>query len=119
MIFIVYALSVSCKQKVAEVKFQSLINTVSTKKGEKSRLVIYKFQNNGNDSLRILSATGECGCTELKFSKTAVAPGMYGVIAVTYDNKDTHDTGYVSKKMVIRTNTIPSFTPLYLNVNVK
>lgn len=45
----------------------------------------FDFDNTGDGSLVIISATAECGCTTPDYPKNPIAPGKKGKITVTYN----------------------------------
>lgn len=46
----------------------------------------FVFKNTGTAPLSILSARGSCGCTVPSYSKTPVAPGESGKVAVKFNS---------------------------------
>ena len=62
---------------------------------------IFKFKNNGNESLLITNARGSCGCTVPSYSKAPVSAGETSEIKVRYD---THRLGQFRKRVTLTTN---------------
>nr|WP_294933964.1 DUF1573 domain-containing protein [uncultured Flavobacterium sp.] len=61
----------------------------------------FKFTNNGNKPLIIMSATGSCGCTVPDAPKEPIAPGASAVIKVKYD---TNRVGGFTKMVTVTSN---------------
>lgn len=62
----------------------------------------FRFVNEGDEPLVILSATAECGCTRPKYPMQPIAAGKEGVISVTF-----HPAGYKGefvKEVKVKTN---------------
>lgn len=63
---------------------------------------VFKFTNNGDAPLVIISADAACGCTKPKFDKEPVAPGKSGTISVKY--LPAGRPGEFTKTIKVRTN---------------
>lgn len=62
----------------------------------------FRFVNEGDEPLVILSATAECGCTRPKYPMQPIAAGQGGVISVTFKPKGYK--GEFVKEVKVKTN---------------
>ncbi len=62
----------------------------------------FRFVNEGDEPLVILSATAECGCTRPKYPMQPIAAGQEGVINVTFKPKGYK--GEFVKEVKVKTN---------------
>lgn len=62
---------------------------------------IWTFKNTGDAPLLITAVKGSCGCTVVKYPKTAILPGKEASMKVKYDTKRA---GIISKTFSITTN---------------
>ena len=117
-LYIALFIIISCSsKKSAQIVFEKTEINFKIKKGAVF-IAKYAFNNSGTDSLKIISANGDCSCTEIEFSKTPIAPNSKGVINVTYNSaKDT--IGLVSKAILIETNTDPILNTLFLKGTIE
>ena len=51
----------------------------------------FSVKNISEDPVSILAVVASCGCTEVKWTRTAIAPGESGIIEIEYAN-DEPDT---------------------------
>lgn len=79
---------------------------------------IFQIRNTGNIPLVIKSVKAGCGCTIPRWDSSPVTPGQYASVEVTY--KPTISTeGFVTKSIVVQTNTDSTFHVLYITGNVE
>ena len=65
---------------------------------------IFTFSNSGNSDLRILNATGSCGCTVPEYPRDVpISPGETGTIKVKFDS--SNKPGMQRKTVTLTTNT--------------
>ncbi|MEI7596535.1 MAG: DUF1573 domain-containing protein [Bacteroidota bacterium] len=76
----------------------------------------FKFTNTGQDTLRLTNVHASCGCTTPNWTKDPVAPGLSGVIRVTYN--PLHRPNKFSKAIFVSANTEPEQTTLMISGNV-
>ncbi len=67
---------------------------------------IFKFKNNGKQSLIIQNAHSSCGCTVPQWPKDPIGPGEEGEIKVEFNTSDKPN--YQEKTVTITANTYPS-----------
>mgnify|MGYP003315708152 CR=1 FL=1 len=48
----------------------------------------FTVTNEGDDDLLIESVVSSCGCTDVKWTRTAIGPGESGTIEATYSNDE-------------------------------
>lgn len=72
-------------------------------KGE-NKEIQFRFKNNGDKPLFIISANPGCGCTVADYPKEPVLPGEEGIIKAGYDTKNQH-VGAFHKSISVVTNT--------------
>lgn len=113
VLYIIPFIMLSCNsKKIAQITFDVSEINFKIKKGG-SIIAKYTFINTGNASLKLISANGDCNCTQIKFPKTPIAPNSKGEISVTYNSaKDT--IGSVSRAILVETNTTPILNTLFL-----
>ena len=64
----------------------------------------FQFSNSGNSDLKILNATGSCGCTVPEYPRdTPIKPGESGTIKVKFDS--SNKPGMQRKTVTLTTNT--------------
>ncbi|MCF0061348.1 DUF1573 domain-containing protein [Dyadobacter chenwenxiniae] len=111
------AASACSKPKPAQISFQKKEDIFTVAKG-KQHVSTFKFENTGQDTLRLIGVDATCGCTTVDFDSLGIAPGSTSEIKVTYDsNIDT--TSEVQKIVLVESNTIPKLTTLYLMGKIK
>lgn len=64
----------------------------------------FNYQNGGSDSLKIVNAVADCGCTSVQYDKKILALGEKGVMKVIYEPKSNGDSGFVAKNIAVMTN---------------
>lgn len=63
---------------------------------------VYKFKNTGANPLIIDEVVATCGCTVPSYTKTPVAPGATGEIAISFNSKGR--AGNVDKDIYVKSN---------------
>lgn len=48
----------------------------------------FTLTNNSQDTLDIYAAISSCGCTDVEWTRTPIAPGGKGTVSATYANED-------------------------------
>lgn len=76
----------------------------------------FRFRNDGENDLVIVSAKGSCGCTVPKWPKEPIAPGEEGDIHVVFNSEGKK--GMQHKKVSIIANTEPATTVIALKGEV-
>lgn len=66
------------------------------------KTVNFEFQNTGSAPLVISSAKGQCGCTNVEYSKEPVQPNEKGFVKATYN---AANIGTFNKSITVVTNT--------------
>ncbi len=66
------------------------------------KTVTFEFVNTGNDPIVISSAKGQCGCTNVEYSKEPVLFNKKGFVKVTYN---ASNVGVFNKSITVVTNT--------------
>lgn len=77
----------------------------------------FEFTNTGKTPLIIESATATCGCTAPDWTRTPVAPGEKGFVAVKFNS--TGKMGQQQPTVTIRANTQPNFVKVAMKGNVE
>lgn len=77
----------------------------------------FTFRNVGGQPLVINQVMASCGCTVAEYTKTPIAPGETGTIAVTYNGKGKFP-GAFKKTITVRTNGAVEMTRLYIKGNM-
>lgn len=98
----------------AEIKFENLTHNFG--KFSESDPVVkceFKFTNKGNAPLIINQAVASCGCTVPSYTKTPIAPGENGTIAVTYNGRGKFP-GHFKKTITVRSNASNNMVRLYI-----
>ena len=62
----------------------------------------FVFTNEGDAPLVVIEVNTNCGCTVADFPQAPIAPGMQGVITITYDPEGR--PGEFAKEIVVKTN---------------
>lgn len=108
----------SCKRnKDAEVHFERDDAVFSISQGE-SFLAKFAFANIGADTLKVITVTGDCSCTNIEYDKRPIPPGGSGNIVVKF-NSEGLGLGTVTKIVLVQTNTKPKLHSLYLKGRIK
>ena len=91
--------------------------TVDVGKLEKGnpKTVTFEFKNTGKAPLLISSAKGQCGCTNIEYSKQAILPSEMGFIKVTFD---AANTGVFNKEITVISNSTDPQMQLYIKGQV-
>lgn len=48
----------------------------------------FTLTNGSEEDLSIFAVVSSCGCTDVKWTRTAIAPGAKGTVVATYTNED-------------------------------
>lgn len=78
---------------------------------------VYTFKNTGSHPLIIDEVVATCGCTVPAYTKTPVAPGAKGEIAISFNSKGR--AGNVDKNIFLKSNAQEESIPLYFKAVVK
>lgn len=129
--FVLAIATVSCDESAngseANVTAENVVNTTAIKfeeerfefgtitQGEKVKHT-FKFKNEGNEDLVIVSAKGSCGCTVPEWPKEPIAPGETGEIYVVFNSDGKQ--GHQVKQVSLVANTEPATTVLALEGDV-
>lgn len=62
---------------------------------------VFKFKNAGKEPLILTNVKASCGCTTPNWTRTPIAPGQAGEIAVHYD---TNRMGQFTKTITVQSN---------------
>lgn len=102
----------SIENGMAVLAFEKLDHDFGTViEGEKVTFA-FRFTNNSNTDLKLLSVGTSCGCTASDYPHDPIKPGATGKIQITFDSANR--LGMQHKKITIRANTQPEF--MVLNV---
>lgn len=71
---------------------------------KKPVMMEYSIQNTGSSPLVLSNVTASCGCTNLQWTQTPIAPGERGVITALFDAKQL---GHFDKEIEIYSNAEP------------
>jgi len=88
--FAALALSISALAQTTvggRAQFDKVVHdfgTITEKDGPQN--CTYTVTNVGKTPLTILSVVASCGCTDVKWTRTTIAPGASGKIDVSYEN---------------------------------
>ncbi len=66
--------------------------------------VQYTVTNTGNEPLVLSEVEPDCACTDVRWTKTPIAPGEKGTVDVTFD---AEALGHFQKSVAIFTNAAP------------
>ena len=77
---------------------------------------VYQFTNTGANPLIIDAVIASCGCTIPTYTKTPVAPGAKGEIAISFDSKGR--IGNVDKEIYVMSNAEQNKITLNFKANV-
>ncbi|MDX5438780.1 MAG: DUF1573 domain-containing protein [Pontibacter sp.] len=77
----------------------------------------FEFTNTGSTPLIIENASATCGCTVPEWTKTPVAPGEKGTVAVKFNS--TGKMGQQQPTVTIRANTSPNIVRVAMKGNVE
>ena len=97
---------ISCtqRQKSPILKINKEVIDFGQIKSDSVLKVYFEYQNGGTDSLQLMNATVDCGCTTVNYKKEKIAPGEKGIIEVIYLPKSNNDSGFVTKNVALMTN---------------
>lgn len=73
----------------------------------------FKFTNDGDKPLKLISVNPSCGCTSPKWPREEIAPGQSGVITVEYNSQGR--PGAFTKYITVNSNG--SSTPITLTIS--
>ena len=78
---------------------------------------VFTFTNSGDSDLKILNASGSCGCTVPEYPKnTPIAPGQSQTITVNFDS--SNKPGIQQKSVTLSANTSSGREMLRIKANV-
>ncbi|ARS37133.1 DUF1573 domain-containing protein [Pontibacter actiniarum] len=77
----------------------------------------FEFTNTGESPLIIENASATCGCTVPEWTRTPVAPGEKGTVAVKFNS--TGKMGQQQPTVTIRANTQPNIVKVSMKGNVE
>lgn len=77
--------------------------------------IAFEFVNSGNEEVTILEAKGSCGCTEVSYPKTSIAPGESASITASFKSGKV---GTFKKNIKIKTSASEDYTLLYFSGEV-
>ena len=70
----------------------------------------FTFTNSGNSDLKILNASGSCGCTVPEYPRdTPIKPGESSFIKVKFDSSDKPGMQRKTVTLITNTSTVRSF----------
>ncbi|MFY0605621.1 MAG: DUF1573 domain-containing protein [Cyclobacteriaceae bacterium] len=84
------------------------------KSGE-SKALDFEFTNESEEAITILEAKGSCGCTNVNYPKTEIAPGETASISASFSSKKA---GVFKKNIKIKTTASEEYTYLYFSGEV-
>lgn len=79
------------------------------------KTVSFEFQNTGNVPLIISSAKGQCGCTNVEYSKEPIQSNEKGFVKATYN---AANIGIFNKSITVVANTSEQPIQLYIKGEV-
>lgn len=74
--------------------------------------IAFEFTNTGDTDVTILEAKGSCGCTEVAYPKTSIAPGESASITASFRSGKE---GTFQKNIKIKTSASADYTYLYFS----
>jgi Protein of unknown function (DUF1573) len=101
----IFALTLSiviCAAARAELKWERTLIELHPAAGDKEAVGHFKYQNTGNQPVRIKSVRTSCGCTAAQTQKDEVPPGDKGEITATFKIGDR--TGTQVKNVTVDTD---------------
>lgn len=84
------ALSMSAQNRYGGiVEFDSIVHDFGTVQADGGPVKCsYRLKNISSSPVAITAVVPQCGCTDVKWTRSDIAPGASGSIDVTYDNED-------------------------------
>jgi hypothetical protein len=79
--------NVNATLKTTQVHVENKSINTGKLKQNVPKVVVFKFENSGANSLLIQNVETSCGCTVPEWTKKPIKPGKSGEIKVTYDAK--------------------------------
>ena len=136
---VISLLTVSCRQKTADVDVDLIHNSHSASgiqdkepmpvitfdndlhdfgrlSAGESISYSFHFRNTGNADLIISAASATCGCTVADYPKDRIAPGGEGYVTVTF--KSAGKSGQQFQEVTVVTNAQPSRVKLKITAQV-
>jgi hypothetical protein len=101
--------------KEGDVKWEQTIIDLGTIKQYNQTEAVFKLTNTGGKPIIITNAKGSCGCTEVYYPKSPVAPGKTVKITALFD---AEDLGVFNKTVTITINIENSTHVLHINGEV-
>lgn len=86
----------------AQIEFKEKLFNFGTIAQGDTVLHTFTFENIGTEPLKILSASGSCGCTVPKYSRDEIAPGAKGEVQVKFNSAGK--MGMQNKTVTLYTN---------------
>src|SRR5438094_9600398 len=115
---------VICAAARAELKWEQTLIELHPAAGDKEAVGHFKYQNTGNQPVRIKSVRTSCGCTAAQTQKDELPPGDKGEITATFKIGDR--TGTQVKNVTVETDdpnhattvlTLKAVIPQELEIN--
>src|SRR5215469_156144 len=97
----------------AQLKWDTLEQTIKAKPGDKEIVATYRFTNSGSTPITIDTVKTSCGCTTAALAKNNYSPGESGEIVARMDIASR--TGHQEKSIVVTTKEDPK-TPTVLKL---
>jgi len=110
----------SCKktENFASIKIEHKEINFGTISSKDTVTKIFKLYNSSDVPLKISKVGTSCGCTGAILSDSIIKTGDFAEIQATFIPRPG-EAGVVKNSIVVRSNTSPSFTTLYLKGNVE
>ena len=80
-----------------------------------ARALSFEFTNSSSSAVTILEAKGSCGCTNVEYPKTEIAPGATASITASFKSSKV---GAFKKNIRIKTSESEAYTHLYFTGEV-
>ena len=101
----------------APIQFDKTVHDfgeISTKAGKQT--CTFTVTNDADEPLSIFAVVPSCGCTDVVWTREAIAPGATGVITATYSNDE--GTGTFDKTLTVYTSAQKKPVILHLKGSV-
>lgn len=112
---ILLGVAVAAVAAVSPLEWKSTSIELGAVKAGESQNLEFEFTNESNEAVTILEAKGSCGCTNVKFPKSAIEPGETASISATFSSKKE---GVFKKNIKIRTSASEEYTYLHFSGEV-
>lgn len=111
---IVFLVATLAAMAQAEIQFEKTKHDFGTfPETQAVQKCVFKFTNVGDKPLIIHQAVTSCGCTVPSYTKTPIAPGESGEIAVTYNGSRSVNSHF-KKIITVRSNAKTEMVRLYI-----